>query len=106
VRPLIATSARTFERGQARAELIAAGAKPRRDAITSRDALTTGDLRVARLAAEGLTNRAIAQAPFITTKTANGHLSIAYRKVVEITRRGQLANALTGIFDSDGEHLI
>jgi tetratricopeptide (TPR) repeat protein len=39
---------------QARAELIAAGAKPRRDAITGRDALTAGELRVARLAAEGL----------------------------------------------------
>ena len=30
---------------QARAELIAAGAKPRRDAITGRDALTAGELR-------------------------------------------------------------
>ena len=58
----------------ARAELIAAGAKPRRDAITGRDALTDGELRVARLAAEGLTNREIAQALFITTKTAKAHL--------------------------------
>ena len=57
---------------RARAELIAAGAKPRRDAITGRDALTAGELRVARLAAEGLTNREIAQALFITTKTATG----------------------------------
>ena len=80
---------------QARAELIAAGAKPRRDAITGRDALTAGELRVARLAADGLTNREIAQALFITTKTAKGHLSHVYRKL-EITRRGQLANALTG----------
>ena len=81
---------------QARAELIAAGAKPRRDAITGRDALTAGELRVARLAAEGLTNREIAQALFITTKTAKGHLSHVYRKL-EITRRGQLANALTDL---------
>jgi DNA-binding CsgD family transcriptional regulator len=89
---------------QARAELIAAGAKPRRDAITGRDALTAGELRVARLAAEGLTNREIAQALFITTKTAKGHLSSVYRKL-EITRRGQLANALTGFLDHDGEDL-
>jgi hypothetical protein len=41
------------------------GAKPRRDAITGRDARTAGELRVARLAADGLTNRDIAQALFI-----------------------------------------
>ena len=40
---------------RARGELIAAGAKPRRDAITGRDALTASE-RVARLAA-GRTNR-------------------------------------------------
>jgi len=89
---------------RARAELIAAGAKPRRDAITGRDALTAGELRVARLAAEGLTNREIAQALFITSKTAKGHLSHVYRKL-EITRRGQLANALTDLFDDGGEDL-
>ena len=80
---------------RAREELIAVGAKPRRDAITGRDALTAGELRVARLAAEGLTNREIAQALFITTKTAKAHLSAVYRKL-GITRRGQLPNALTG----------
>ena len=87
---------------QARAELIAAGAKPRRDAITGRDALTAGELRVARLAAEGLTNREIAQALFITTKTAKAHLGRVYRKL-EITRRGQLAGALTGLLDGSRE---
>jgi DNA-binding CsgD family transcriptional regulator len=81
---------------QARAELIAAGAKPRRDAITGRDALTAGELRVARLAAEGLTNREIAQALFITTKTAKAHLNRVYRKL-EITRRGQLPDALATV---------
>jgi DNA-binding CsgD family transcriptional regulator len=86
----------------ARAELIAAGAKPRRDAITGRDALTAGELRVARLAAEGLTNRGIAQALFITTKTAKGHLSRVYRKL-EITRRSQLADALAGRLSDGGE---
>src|SRR5215468_6214255 len=79
--------------GQARAELIAAGAKPRRDAITGRDALTASELRVARLAVAGKTNREIAQALFITTKTASAHLSRAYRKL-DVTRRSQLAEAL------------
>ena len=78
---------------QARSELIAAGAKPRRDAITGRDALTAGELRVARLAAAGMTNREIAQTLFITTKTASAHLSRVYRKL-DVTRRSQLAEAL------------
>jgi DNA-binding CsgD family transcriptional regulator len=80
---------------QARAELVAAGAKPRRDAVTGRDALTAAELRVARLAAEGLTNREVAQALFVTTMTAKSHLSRVYRKL-GITRRGQLAQALAG----------
>ncbi|MBV9047644.1 MAG: helix-turn-helix transcriptional regulator [Solirubrobacterales bacterium] len=87
---------------RARAELIAAGAKPRRDAITGRDALTAGELRVARLAAEGLTNREVAQALFITTKTAKAHLSRVYRKL-EISRRGQLATALSGLLEKSRE---
>ena len=85
----------------ARGELIAAGAKPRRDAITGRDALTAGELRVARLAAEGLTNREIAQALFITTKTAKAHLNRVYRKL-DISRRGQLARALAGEVSETG----
>jgi DNA-binding CsgD family transcriptional regulator len=87
----------------ARAELTAAGARPRRDAITGRDALTAGELRVARLATEGLTNREIAQALFITTKTAKAHLGRVYRKL-EITRRGQLADSLAGQLGDSHEH--
>jgi DNA-binding CsgD family transcriptional regulator len=83
---------------QARAELIAAGAKPRRDAITGRDALTAAELRVARLAAEGLTNREISQALFITTRTAKVHLSRIYRKL-QISRRGQLAGAFAAVVE-------
>jgi DNA-binding CsgD family transcriptional regulator len=78
---------------QARAELVAAGAKPRRDAITGRDALTASELRAAQLAAEGRTNCEIAQLLFITAKTASAHLSRAYRKL-DVTRRSQLAEAL------------
>jgi DNA-binding CsgD family transcriptional regulator len=87
---------------RARTELVAAGAKPRRDAITGRDALTASELRVARLAAEGLANREIAQGLFITTKTAKGHLSRVYHKL-GITGRGQLAAALTGPLDGGHE---
>jgi DNA-binding CsgD family transcriptional regulator len=78
---------------RARSELVVAGARPRRDAITGRDALTAAELGVARLAARGMTNREIAQALFITTKTASAHLSRVYRKL-GITRRAQLPDAL------------
>jgi DNA-binding CsgD family transcriptional regulator len=78
---------------RARAELVATGAKPRRNAITGRDALTASELRVARLAAEGMTNRQIAQALFITTKTAAVHLTRTYRKL-GVSRRAQLPGAL------------
>jgi DNA-binding CsgD family transcriptional regulator len=87
---------------QARAELVAAGAKPRRDAITGRDALTASELRVARLAAEGMTNREIAQALFITTKTAAVHLTHVYRKL-GISRRSQLPGALAGRIRDRGD---
>jgi DNA-binding CsgD family transcriptional regulator len=40
-----------------------------------------------------MTNREVAQALFITTKTASAHLSRVYRKL-GITRRGQLPEAL------------
>ena len=87
---------------RARAELVAAGAKPRRDAMTGRDALTASELRVARLAAAGRTNREIAQSLFITTKTASAHLSRVYRKL-HITRRDQLAEALAGAVPAGSE---
>jgi DNA-binding CsgD family transcriptional regulator len=80
---------------RARADLVAVGAKPRRDAITGRDALTASELRVARLAAEGMTNPQIAQALFITTKTAAVHLTHVYRKL-GVSRRAQLPGALAG----------
>ena len=74
-------------------ELVAAGARPRRDPIESRSTLTASELRVARMAAEGLTNREIAQALFLTEKTIEVHLTRAYRKL-EIRSRSQLARAL------------
>jgi DNA-binding CsgD family transcriptional regulator/exonuclease VII small subunit len=83
---------------EARSELIAAGARPRRDAITGRDALTASELRVARLAAEGLTNREIAQALFITTATVKAHLNHIYRKL-DVTRRDQLGASLAAVVE-------
>jgi DNA-binding CsgD family transcriptional regulator len=61
--------------------LHAAGARPRRAAVTGTAALTPTERRVADLAAQGLTNRQIAQALFVTTKTVQTHLSSTYRKL-------------------------
>ena len=46
---------------QARQELLAAGARPRRTAVSGPDALTSAGRRVAGPAADGLSNRQIAQ---------------------------------------------
>ncbi|HJT04782.1 MAG TPA: AAA family ATPase [Pseudonocardiaceae bacterium] len=75
---------------QARQEILATGARPRRPWTTGVQALTPSELRVARLAAQPLSNRDIAQALFITTKTVSDHLSSTYRKL-NISSRDQLA---------------
>jgi DNA-binding NarL/FixJ family response regulator len=78
---------------QARARAVAAGARPRRPRLTGVEALTPSELRVARLASEGLTNREIAQALFVTKKTIADHLAATYRKL-GISRRDGLTQAL------------
>jgi DNA-binding NarL/FixJ family response regulator len=79
---------------RARDEMVVAGARPRRRAITGRGALTASELRVAELAAGGLTNKEIAQARFVTLRTVEMHLSNAYRKL-EISSRQELGAALS-----------
>ncbi len=77
----------------ARAELHATGARPRSSALSGPDSLTPSERRVADLAAEGQTNKQIAQALFVTPKTIEVHLSNAYRKL-DISGRRELADAL------------
>jgi DNA-binding NarL/FixJ family response regulator len=55
--------------------------------------LTKQETRVAGMAAQGLTNRQIAEALFLTRRTVELHLSGAYRKL-GITGRAELATAL------------
>jgi DNA-binding CsgD family transcriptional regulator len=84
----------TLVANRARAELLAAGARPRRPQATGRDALTTSERRVADMAKEGLSNREIAQGLFLSPKTVEMHLSHVYRKL-GIHSRTQLVAALT-----------
>jgi DNA-binding CsgD family transcriptional regulator len=76
-------------------ELRAAGGRPRRWAAVGADALTAGERRVAAMAAEGVTNKEIAQSLFVTLRTVEMHLSNAYGKL-GIRSRQDLAKAMAG----------
>ena len=78
---------------RARAELQAAGARPRRPALTGPDALTPTEHRVATLAAAGHSNRDIAQQLYVTRRTVETHLTHAFQKL-DITNRDRLAACL------------
>jgi DNA-binding CsgD family transcriptional regulator/tetratricopeptide (TPR) repeat protein len=78
---------------RAETELKASGARLRRGRLSGVEALTPSERRVADLAAAGASNREIAQALFVTTKTVEAHLSSAYRKL-DIASRAQLARVL------------
>jgi DNA-binding CsgD family transcriptional regulator/tetratricopeptide (TPR) repeat protein len=78
---------------RAETELLATGARPRRIALSGVDSLTPSERRVAQMAAEGHTNREVAQTLFVSPKTVEVHLSSVYRKL-GIRSRSQLPAAL------------
>jgi DNA-binding CsgD family transcriptional regulator len=80
---------------RAHAELVAAGSRPRRDRryLTGPESLTAGEFRVATLAAEGLTNREIAQRLYVTQAAVQFHLRNTFRKL-DIRARGDIAAVL------------
>lgn len=84
-------------------ELHIAGARPRGPWLTGARALTPSELRVARLAARGLSNPQIASELVITPKTVKHHLGAVYRKL-EITRRAELDRAVLTAGDGLGPH--
>jgi DNA-binding NarL/FixJ family response regulator len=57
------------------------------------EGLTSSELRVARLAADGLSNPEIAAQVFVSRKTVEATLARIYRKLA-ISSRGQLDRAL------------
>lgn len=77
----------------ARDELLACGARPRKLVRTGVDALTVSELRVARMASEGMSNPEIAQALFISRNTVETHLRHVYAKL-DVRSRTAIADVL------------
>ncbi|CCH78582.1 hypothetical protein BN12_3000003 [Nostocoides japonicum T1-X7] len=80
---------------RARHELHAAGARPRRTALSGLAALTPAEHEVAMLAASGCGNKEIAQRLFVTRRTVETHLTHVFDKL-GIAGRTRLADLLDG----------
>jgi DNA-binding CsgD family transcriptional regulator len=91
--------ARTFGAGlleeRAAEELEVAGARVQRAALRGADALSPSERRVVALAVDGLTNREIAEALFVTRKAVEWHLGNAFRKL-DVRSRRDLPAAMAG----------
>ena len=74
-------------------ELEVAGARMQRAARRGADALSPSERRVVALAVEGLSNRQIAEALFVTRKAVEWHLGNAYRKL-DVRSRHELPATL------------
>ena len=96
----VANDAAPIEKA-AREELRLCGARPRRAARTGAAALTPSEERIVRLAAEGRTNKEIAQHLFVTVKNVEMHLVHAYRKL-EVSSRRELGRVLSDAGASAG----
>ena len=79
---------------QARRELRASGESSRRRDLAPRDQLTVQELQIAQLAAQGLSNRDIAQRLYLSHRTIGTHLYRIFPKL-GITGRGELSSALS-----------
>jgi DNA-binding CsgD family transcriptional regulator len=80
---------------RAHEELAATGEKLGPLIAVGVESLTPSERRIAGLAAEGLTNREIAQTLFLSVKTVESHLRGAYRKL-DVRSREELPHALQG----------
>jgi len=78
---------------RAREELAAAGGRPRRERLEGPEALTPAERRVAEMAAEGMSNPAIAQALFVSRKTVESQLRSVFMKL-DVSSRNELPERL------------
>ena len=75
---------------QARSELRAAGERTQAQEFSAQNVLFAQELQIARLAAEGLSNREIGERLYLSPRTVGSHLYRIFPKL-EITSRAQLA---------------
>ena len=73
-----------------RQELEAAGERSSQPVPTAMDVLAPQELQIARLAADGLTNRQIGQQLYLSHRTVGHHLYLIFPKL-GITSRGELS---------------
>jgi DNA-binding CsgD family transcriptional regulator len=78
---------------RARRELRASGESSRRHRRDSLDVITPQELQIVQLAAQGLSNREIAQRLYLSHRTVESHLYRAFPKL-GVTSRAHLADAL------------
>lgn len=78
---------------EVRETLVSIGSRPRRALLTGVEALTARELSIAEMVAQGMSNREIAQAAFLTENTVEVHLTRVYKKL-GIQARSLVAQAL------------
>jgi DNA-binding NarL/FixJ family response regulator len=78
---------------RARRELRASGETSRRRAPDARDELSPQEFQIARMAADGLSNREIGQQLYLSPRTIASHLYTVFPKL-GVTARSQLRAAL------------
>ncbi|CAM02177.1 regulatory LuxR family protein [Saccharopolyspora erythraea NRRL 2338] len=87
--------------GRATRELVTSGARLRRVTEIGVEALTAAEIRVAVMAAEGRSNRQIAEELYVSRRTVETHLSRVYQKL-DIPGRFALDSAvLAGLVQED-----